>query len=124
VTLESSPIAAMGGIVLTGIGVGLALPTLMGTAAGSLPPSSFATGSGVVNMIRQTGMAIGVAVLVALVGTAATPEGQLLAFERAWWLMAAIVALGLVPILFVLRSRPTAIAAVPAATVGVSPGQP
>ena len=59
----------LGGLLLTGIGVGLTLPTLMATAAGSLPPTSFATGSAVVNMLRQVGLAIGVAVLIAVLGT-------------------------------------------------------
>ena len=47
----------LGGMLLTGIGVGLTLPTLMATAAASLPPTSFATGSAVVNMLRQVGLA-------------------------------------------------------------------
>jgi MFS family permease len=98
VQLVPDLLAALGGIVLTGIGVGLTMPTLMGAAAASLPQSSFATGSGVVNMIRQTGMAIGVAALVALVGTASTPTEKLAAFRLAWWLMAAVIALGLVPL--------------------------
>jgi hypothetical protein len=41
------------GMLMTGIGVGLTLPTFMSTGAASLPPHSFATGSGVVNMLRQ-----------------------------------------------------------------------
>ena len=56
----------LGGIILTGVGVGLTLPTMMATASASLPPSSFATGSAVINMVRQTGLALGVAVLVAV----------------------------------------------------------
>jgi len=105
VQLEPSLAGALGGIVLTGIGVGLALPTLMGTAAASLPPSSFATGSGVVNMIRQTGFAIGVAALVASVGGASTPVERLAAFKVAWWFMVAITAVGVIPTLFVQRKR-------------------
>jgi len=61
----------LGGMLLAGIGVGLALPTMMSTASSSLPPSSFATGSAVINMIRQTGFALGIAVLVAVLGTRA-----------------------------------------------------
>src|SRR5260370_18571103 len=53
----------LGGMILTGAGVGLTLPTMMATAASSLPPQSFAPGSPVINMIRQTGLALGVAVL-------------------------------------------------------------
>jgi len=41
----------LGGMLLTGIGVGLTLPTFMATGASSLPPQSFATGSAVVNML-------------------------------------------------------------------------
>lgn len=105
VQIEPNLVAAVGGIVFTGIGVGLTLPTLMGTAAAALPPSAFATGSGVVNMIRQTGMAIGVALLVAVVGAAATPADKLAAFKLAWWAMAAITAAGLVPTLLIRRKH-------------------
>ena len=58
-------VGVLGGIILTGVGVGLTLPTMMATASASLPPTSFATGSAVINMVRQTGLALGVAVLVA-----------------------------------------------------------
>jgi EmrB/QacA subfamily drug resistance transporter len=105
VQLEPSLVGALGGIVLTGIGVGLTLPTLMGTATASLPPSSFATGSGVVNMIRQTGFAIGVAALVALVGAASTPLERLAAFKAAWWFMVAITAVGVIPTFLIQRKR-------------------
>jgi MFS family permease len=103
VQLAPDLFTALGGIVLTGIGVGLTMPTLMGAAAASLPQSSFATGSGVVNMIRQTGLAIGVAALVALVGEATTSTEKLAAFKLAWGLMAAVAALGVVPCLFIQR---------------------
>ena len=96
----------LGGMILTGIGVGLTLPTMMATASSSLPPPSFATGSAVVNMIRQTGLALGVAALVAVLGTAATHGlAELDAFRRAWWFIAAISFLGIVPALVLLRRR-------------------
>lgn len=93
----------LGGMVLSGIGVGLTLPTFMATAAASLPPQSFATGSGVVNMIRQTGLALGVAILVAVLGTATDNRSQLLSFEHAWWVAAAIALIGVVPALTLIR---------------------
>jgi MFS family permease len=102
--LVPSLLVSIVGIVMTGIGVGLTLPTLMGTAAASLPPSSFATGSGVVNMIRQTGMAIGVAMLVALVGGGGAPSERLQAFHLAWWVMAAITAVGFAPLMLLRKS--------------------
>lgn len=109
ITTAPSLVAAMGGIVLTGIGVGLTMPTLMGAAAGSLPPSSFATGSAVVNMIRQTGMAIGVAGLVAIVGTpSGTLADHLGAFRNAWWAMTLVTLIGLLPTFLMLRARAAA----------------
>ncbi len=58
------------GMLLTGTGVGLALPTLFAAASASLPAARFATGSAVINMARQIGFVIGVAVLVAILGDA------------------------------------------------------
>ena len=80
----------LGGMILTGIGVGLTLPTLMATAAASLPPQSFASGSAVVNMLRQVGLAIGVAVLVAVLGSPAGRAGELSAFRHGWIVIAAL----------------------------------
>jgi MFS family permease len=91
------------GMIPAGIGVGLTFPTLMGVSAASLPPSSFATGSGVINMIRQAAIAIGVAVFVAVVAAPASPALRLAAFHRGWWIMAAVTLLGLVPTLWLIR---------------------
>ncbi|MGD0685671.1 MAG: DHA2 family efflux MFS transporter permease subunit [Streptosporangiaceae bacterium] len=80
----------LGGMLLTGVGVGLTLPTLMATAASSLPPQSFASGSAVVNMLRQVGLAVGVAVLVAVLGSPASRAGELTAFRHGWIVIAAL----------------------------------
>ncbi len=103
--IRSEPNAAIVvlGIVPAGIGVGLTFPTLMGVGASSLPPSSFATGSGVINMIRQAAIAIGVALFVAVVASPASSTARVSAFHRGWWIMAAITALGLVPTFFLIR---------------------
>jgi MFS family permease len=93
------------GIMPSGIGVGLTLPTLMGVGTSALPASSFATGSGAINMIRQTGFAVGVAIFVALVGSPGSAEAHLAAFHRAWWVMAGITVFGLIPLLLLRRRR-------------------
>ncbi|MGH2873928.1 MAG: MFS transporter, partial [Solirubrobacteraceae bacterium] len=67
----------LGGILLTGIGVGLTLPAMMATGTSSLPAHSFATGSAVVNMFRQIGLAIGIAILIAVLGTPRSPAAML-----------------------------------------------
>lgn len=104
--LEASWVDAIVGMTLIGIGAGLALPTLMGVSASSLPPSAFATGSGVINMIRQTGFAIGVALLVAITGVHHAVEEQVQAFRAVWWIMSAITLIGLVPTFLFIRLAP------------------
>jgi len=110
------------GMILTGVGVGLTLPTIMATASSSLPPQSFATGSAVINMIRQTGLALGVAVLVAVLGGAGGHGSAALdAFRHGWWVTAALAFAGIPPALVLLRRRPAARADRPAARAEVSP---
>ncbi|MFI7008709.1 MFS transporter [Streptomyces sp. NPDC050145] len=77
------------GMLVTGIGVGLALPTLVGAAAAALPPDRFATGSAVTTMARQTGSVLGVAVTVTLLGQPATASAALDAFRHGWYVAAA-----------------------------------
>jgi EmrB/QacA subfamily drug resistance transporter len=80
----------LGGMILTGIGVGLTLPTIMATGTSSLPPHSLATGSAVVNMFRQIGLAIGVAVLIAIIGEPHSPGSVLSAYREGSLAVAAI----------------------------------
>ncbi len=91
---------------MTGIGVGLTFPTLMGTGTAALPPSSFSTGSGAINMVRQSSLAVGVAIFVAVVGAASSPAERVAAFHKRWWLMAAITALGVIPTVWLIRRPP------------------
>jgi EmrB/QacA subfamily drug resistance transporter len=93
----------LGGMILTGIGVGLTLPTFMATGASSLPPSSFATGSAVINMLRQVGLAVGVAVLVAVLGTPHGSSATLSAYRHGWEVIALASVLAAVAGGFILR---------------------
>ena len=99
----------LGGILLTGIGVGLTLPTLVATGSASLPASSFATGSAVVNMFRQIGLAIGVAVFIAVLGSPHLPAAVLTAYQRAWTVTAGIAFAGGLVGLALLTSRRRAV---------------
>jgi EmrB/QacA subfamily drug resistance transporter len=102
---------ALLGMILSGIGVGLTTPTLMGIGTSVLPPSSLSTGSAVITMIRQASIAIGIAIFVAIIGPATSPDKQLAAFRTGWWVMTAVTAVGFVPLaLFVRRRRQTALA--------------
>jgi EmrB/QacA subfamily drug resistance transporter len=112
------------GMLMTGIGVGLTLPTFMSTGASALPPQSFATGSAVINMLRQVGLAIGVAVLIALLGMPHSPAQTLTAYQRASWVIAAIaLAGGIVGLaLLAARPRPAAAPTEPAAVLAAAEG--
>ena len=73
------------------------LPSLTGAAAAALPPARLATGIAVQTTGRQIGSALGVALLVAVLGGAATGADG---FRAAWELMflgglAAAIALTL-----------------------------
>src|SRR6478736_6934862 len=80
------------GNVLVGVGVGLTLPTIVASATSELPPENFAIGSAVVNMLRQVGLAIGVAIPIAVLGTHSGAHAVLDAFDRAWLVAAAFAA--------------------------------
>lgn len=79
------------GWLLAGMGVGLAFPTLLASATVELPPARTATGSAIVNMSRQVGMALGVSLLVALVGRSAG-DALRTAFGHVW-MAAAVLSL-------------------------------
>jgi EmrB/QacA subfamily drug resistance transporter len=69
------------GGLITGAGVGLVIPTLTGAGASSLAPERFATGAAVLTMGRQIGAALGVALLVAVLGSGGVSAA---AFHSTW----------------------------------------
>ena len=71
------------GMILLGIGAGTLFPNLSGTAVASAPGGSFATATGMNSVARQIGAALGVAVVVAIIGTP-TPATAYAAFHAAW----------------------------------------
>jgi EmrB/QacA subfamily drug resistance transporter len=94
------------GWLLSGAGVGLTVPTLLASATSGLPPARTATGSAIVNMSRQVGMALGVSLLVALVGESV--GGELRAAFRHVWMATALLSLCAAPLsLGVNASRAT-----------------
>jgi len=108
-SLAPDTLLIIAGMVMNGIGVGLIFPTLMGTGTQALPSSAFATGSAMINMLRQAAIAIGVALFVVIIGSPGDASSRLEAFQRGWWVMAAITALTLVPTFRLLRAaRPIA----------------
>jgi EmrB/QacA subfamily drug resistance transporter len=83
--------AMLPGLLITGTGVGLTLPSIASAVASSLPPARFATGSAVLTMSRQIGVVLGVAVLVAILGGGAATVSE---FEAGYGFMGTAAALG------------------------------
>jgi EmrB/QacA subfamily drug resistance transporter len=89
--------------LLSGAGVGLALPTILAAATTDLPAAQAATGSAVVTMSRQIGTTLGVAALVAVLASASPADDGHAAFVQGWWiitsaaLLSALAALGMTP---------------------------
>ncbi|MEH3054968.1 MAG: MFS transporter [Patulibacter minatonensis] len=87
------------GLVVSGVGVGLVLPSMAGAAFGGLPPALMSTGIAVFSVARQVGSALGVALLVAVLGSLASSgaggvdDGYLL--QAALGLAATAVSLGI-----------------------------
>ncbi len=83
-----------------GIGVGLTFPSIFAAATVVLPPERASTGSAVVNMSRQVGLALGTSVVVVLAGLAAGAANPL---AHGWWfamaiaIVAALAALRITP---------------------------
>ena len=62
------------GMVILGVGAGLSFPTLSGAAVQSVPGPRFALATSLNAVARQVGAALGVAVLIAIVGNTAAPS--------------------------------------------------
>jgi MFS family permease len=110
------------GMLLSGIGVGCLLPTLTGAGAASLPPTRFATGVAVITMGRQVGSALGVAILVAVLG--AHPAGAA-DFHRGWviCLAGSVLTAGLLAMLGARRAPVAAPVPASPAAPAVSPAR-
>ncbi|HVY96205.1 MAG TPA: MFS transporter [Solirubrobacterales bacterium] len=92
------------GACLTGIGIGLAFPTLGSAAVRDVPDDRFATASAVNAAFRQVGAVLGTAILVAIVGEPATLPEALSASDAAY-LFAVIAALASGAVTLALRPR-------------------
>ena len=73
--------------IVAGIGAGISFPTISSVAVADAPGERFATATAITGVARQIGAAIGVAVLIAVIGTPATALDD---FQRGWVLATGI----------------------------------
>jgi NTE family protein len=90
------------GIVLLGIGAGTLFPNLSSASVASAPGESFATATGMNAVARQVGAALGVAVVIAIIGTP-SPLRAAAAFDHAWTFTGLCLILAGLGCLFVER---------------------
>lgn len=86
------------GMLILGVGAGICLPVVGSATVAPAPGGRFATASGLSAVSRQLGAALGVALLVAIVGTPG-PTELAAAFDHGWLFAAGcfiLVALGAV----------------------------
>lgn len=96
--------------IAVGFGVGASFPLISGAAVSALPPARFALASAVNQTGRQLGSIIGVAVLIAILGTPATAEAAVDGFRHAYFFSAGAALLAGTAALMLGR-RPAAVAA-------------
>ena len=91
-------------MLLSGLGVGLVLPSLSGAAVNKLPMAQYAVGSAVNQATRQIGAVLGVAITVLLLGQQAAHAAD---FSRLYGLHMALALLtGLLCLPVQTRPRP------------------
>ena len=93
-------------IVLLGVGAGTLLPNLTAAAVAAAPGTEYATATGLNSVARQVGAALGVALVVAILGTPSAAEAAA-AFDRAWAFAAACFVVAGLGCLLVARSSGT-----------------
>ena len=99
----------LGPLLLTGAAMGAAFPAINVGAMGSVRGQELGLGSGIVNMSRQLGFALGVAVLVAVLeghGPPSSPGDARDAFADAFRVAALFVVVA-IPFALTLRRKPS-----------------
>jgi MFS family permease len=81
------------GTLIVGLGIGLTFPVLSAAAVSSLKPARYAVGSAVNQTARQVGGALGVAILVVILGTPTNTTEALGNFKHLWLFVACMAAL-------------------------------
>ena len=85
--------AFLPGQLISGAGVGLAMPAFTAVAVTAVSARRFSTAIGISSMFRQVGGALGVAAFVAIVGTP-TRGAAIESYRHGWYFMIVAAAVG------------------------------
>lgn len=75
-------------LMVSAFAIGLVFPQVTSAAVQALPSNRTAVGGAVTQAVRQFAASFGVALTIALVGTATGITDRLAGFDRLWWLVA------------------------------------
>jgi EmrB/QacA subfamily drug resistance transporter len=81
------------GTLIVGLGIGFTFPVISAAAVSSLEPARYSVGSAVNQTARQIGGALGVAILVVILGTPSSLGAALENFRHLWFFAAATAAI-------------------------------
>ncbi len=95
------------GWLISGAGLGFALPTVVESATVDLPPEESGTGSAINATARQLGAVLATAVTVVILGNSAV-TGAVSRFYATWWVVVIAAVAGAVVMLGISPSRRTA----------------
>ena len=95
------------GALLVGVGVALSFPVLSAASVAGLPQERFGVGGAMNQTARQVGAVLGVAILIAVIGTPADIDTAVASFHTAW-LLGAVAVLGSA-VISAFHRRPVAV---------------
>lgn len=104
-TTPNYPSVWLPGTLIVGLGVALTFPVVSAAAVSSLEAARYSVGSAVNQTARQVGGALGVAILVVVLGTPSSTEQALHNFDHLWWYIATMTFLAGVTASFLGRPR-------------------
>jgi len=113
------------GWLIIGVGAGFVIPTLVAAGTAGLRADQTSTGSAIVQMGRQIGSVLGVAILVVILGSSSASTSSLDHFVHVWWWAGLLAFVSAGASLSVTPRRATLIVVEGGETgEGISPGQP
>ena len=113
------------GWLIIGVGAGFVIPTLVAAGTTGLRADQTSTGSAIVQMGRQIGSVLGVAILVVILGSSSASTSSLDHFVHVWWWAGLLAFVSAAASLSVTPRRATLIVVEGGEMgEGISPGQP
>lgn len=88
---EPNPALFMAFVVILAVGIASFMPTNAAASVAELPPTRLSIGGAVANALRQVGTVLGVALLVAILGSPSTTSELVAAHSRGYLMVAAVM---------------------------------